>query len=110
MNKKKFLCVCEGGNVRSVSLAFYLKHEHDQDALACGWRMNSPATRRMLYEWADYIVLLQEEFRSHVPDEFADKIRVVDVGRDIWFNPFHPDLKYFMKSVADDWSKKDFVI
>ena len=97
----KVLCMCQGGNTRSVSLKFLLKIRYDIDALACGWEYNTEETRRMLYQWADRIIVLHDDFAEHVPDEFhrtsdgTRKLHQFHVGDDIWTGAggaFHPDL------------------
>ena len=88
----KVLCLCQGGNVRSVALAYLLKYGADTDALACSWQKNTPETIQMLCEWADAIALLESSFKVHVPTRYHDKIAIFDVGPDRWGNPLHPDL------------------
>lgn len=46
----------------------------------------------MLYEWADRILIAQEIYASHVPDEFKHKMTVYELGPDVWRNSMHPDL------------------
>lgn len=106
----KFLTVCQGGNVRSVGLAFVLKYKHNQDAIAASWEKNSPETKEMLYNWADYIVVMQSKFKEHIPEQFHDKLRVVDVGEDRFGYAFHPDLQAFCTKVVDDWKTRDYKI
>ena len=107
---KKFLCMCQGGNVRSVSLAFILKYQFKQDALACGWEGNTDETRKLLCDWADVVILMQAEFAQYVPEEYKDKIRVVDVGPDNYGTPMHEGLLKFLFSVVSDWKARQFRI
>ena len=88
----KILCVCEGGNVRSVACAYLLKYMHCQDALAVSFAKNSPATILMLVEWADKIIVMQREMEAIVPFRHKPKVSVYDVGPDKWGNAFHPQL------------------
>lgn len=112
MTVRKFLCVCEGGTIRSVSLALQLKHA-GQDALAGSWRWNSPKTFSLLCDWADYVVVMQAEFSDRIlamcPEAKA-KLRVVDVGPDVYGNPLHLGLSQFLQSVVEDWKARDFRI
>lgn len=85
--------VCRGGNVRSVAAKMILRRYFDHETLACGVDRNSPKTLAMLFDWADRIVLLHEEFQGHVPEEFAAKMIVLHVGTDIWGDPFANDLQ-----------------
>ncbi len=84
--------MCQGGNSRSVALAYLLKYKYGVDALACSWEKNSEATRRMLFGWADKIFIMQAHFLEHVPAEFRTKTQVIDVGPDVWFNGLDPEL------------------
>ena len=101
--------MCEGGNVRSVGMAYALK-VNGQDALAIGWRFCSAETKSMLFSWCDNIILMQAKFKDYVPEEFKSKCRVVDVGEDVYGNPFHNHLQQFVQSVAADWKKKNWEI
>lgn len=88
----KILCMCQGGNSRSVALGFLMKYRYGEDALACSWEKNSPDTLKMLFEWADKIIVLQAHFVQYIPAEYHAKVGVVDVGPDVWCNGLHPDL------------------
>ena len=90
--KGKIVCICQGGNSRSVALAYLLKYHYKIDALACGWEKNTPETIAMLCEWADVVCILQKEFIQYVPEKYHSKVDVFDVGPDKWFNGLHPDL------------------
>ena len=92
MPGKKFLCICQGGNSRSVALSFVIKYGTKHEALAASWEKNSPETFKMLFEWADNIFVLQEKFRRYVPVELWKKLLVLDVGEDRWCNGLHPEL------------------
>lgn len=106
----KFVTMCEGGVVRSVSMALVLKADHDQDAIACSWRWNPLPTRIFLFDWADYVILMQPHFIKHVPEQFHDKVRVVDVGPDHYGNAQHPQLRAYLSGVTQEWSAKDWKI
>jgi predicted protein tyrosine phosphatase len=88
----KVLAVCQGGNVRSVSLAFLLKYRYGIDALACSFEKNSPETISMLCSWADSIVVMEPQFSQYIPEMFQNKIQVCNVGPDVWGNPLDPRL------------------
>lgn len=106
---KKFVTVCEGGNVRSVALAFQLKCKR-QDAIACSWRFNHPDTQKWLFHWADRIVIMQKKFKAYIPEEFHHKLRVLDVGEDRFGNAFHPELQAGIAPIVDEWEKRGFEI
>lgn len=88
----KYLCVCQGGSVRSVTLAHILKYGLKQDAIAMGWEPTSKETAKMLFEWADQIIVMQTEYKKYIPKKFLKKTQVCDVGPDIWGMSLHPDL------------------
>lgn len=88
----KVVCMCQGGNSRSVACAYLLKYKYGMDALACGWEKNSKATLKMLFEWAEAIVIMQACFLEYVDPIYHPKLHIIDVGPDIWCNGLHPDL------------------
>lgn len=109
----RWVCVCEGGNVRSAGLAYRLKDIHKQDAIAVSWRWNTTETLRLLFEWSDYVVFMQPEFVDRIDSTlmtFQDKFRVVDVGLDRFRNPFHPDLQALLAETTQGWEVREFKI
>lgn len=91
----KILCICDGGNVRSVAMVQYIKELNGKweerkedfkltnDAIAIGEKETSKETMDMLRNWADKII----DMREHLPV-------------DLWHNPRHPDLR---KKVEELW-------
>lgn len=80
----KFLCLCEGGNVRSGQLAFWLKAA-GQDAIAAGVLWNEPETIAMLAAWADVITVAEARLSEKVPESQRHKITLdFEVGPDVW--------------------------
>jgi len=89
----KILCVCEGGAVRSASLANHLKHvAPHHDALACAWRYNSPETLELLCTWAELIVVMQPNMILHIPPSHRGRTKVCDVGPDLYGFPMCREL------------------
>ena len=86
MHVVKILCMCQGGNSRSVGAAFLFKYGFGIDALACSWEKNSPATIEMLCKWANHVCILERNMMEYVPSEFQAKVWVLDVGPDVWLN------------------------
>ena len=82
--KMKVLCVCQGGNTRSVAMAYVLKKYYRIDALACGYRDNTPETLTMLYQWADLIIAMAGRVWKRIPEEYKSKAKLCDVGSDRW--------------------------
>ena len=79
----KFLVVCDAGTCRSVTMTTLLKQQY-HEAIAIGRYNTSIKTMRMLCEWADVIVLMQECMRGHIGRSFHEKIHVIDVGPDTY--------------------------
>ena len=59
----KFLCICMGGNVRSVALAQKLK-EMGHEAIAIGIDYTEKDTLLMLSKWADRIIDVREYIKE----------------------------------------------
>jgi len=86
------LCVCSGGNIRSVTLAYILRRIYRYDALAAGIKGNSSYTLDYLCKWADRIVVLEAEFKMAIPQRYHPKVVIYDVGHDVWHQANHPAL------------------
>jgi hypothetical protein len=108
----KFLCVCEMGTVRSGAMAIALKNYGQSDTLQCGWRSGSPETLRMLFAWADAIIVMQPEMIGLLTEKIGafdyDKVLVVDVGVDIYGHPMHDKLIQHLFPIVEDWKRKGF--
>lgn len=89
----KILCICHGGNVRSVALKFLLHQKYKHDALACGEAFNTRETIALLCHWADYIVVVQPGIAECVPVECRAKTFCYDIGEDRFGYAFHPELQ-----------------
>lgn len=88
----KILTMCSGGNVRSVGLKYLLKYKYGHEALACGQDANSAETIDMLCKWADYIIVMTDEYKKFVPETYKSKLLCYDVGPDRFGYAFHPEL------------------
>lgn len=88
----KIICLCSEGNSRSAACAFVLK-QHGHEALAAGMRATSRNTRKMLFEWADVIILHLGALKHWIPEEYHHKVKVWDVGPDIFFRDYDESLK-----------------
>jgi hypothetical protein len=100
----RVLCVCTGGNVRSVTLARLLRRRKVGEVLVCGVekRLYADDTILMLFAWADVIHLQADSLRV-LTERFARNPDLLapyeykfdtsyDVGPDDWQHPDHPDL------------------
>ncbi len=81
------------GMVRSVALSYILKTYQGLDVLSCGVIHNTSETLHLLYTWADKIFVLESKIKESIPEEFQEKVWVLDVGEDRWLNPLHPELQ-----------------
>jgi len=99
--KQKILCVCQGGNSRSVHLAYLLKDRYRFDALACGWEGNAEDTLMYLCKWAEVIIVVQPMFVEKISEKFREKVIVMDCGEDRYFNPNLELLDIFGKLISE---------
>ena len=88
----KILTVCAGAVCRSVGMAYVLKRHFQHDALAISYDYNAPSTFLALSRWAKRIVVMQPHFADRIPEKYKPKVRVCDVGRDIWVDPLNEEL------------------
>ena len=106
----KILCICQGGNVRSVCLKHTL-NDMGHDALAVGYGENSRETISALVAWADKIVLLIPVFHDAISEAIATHggkpVVYYNVGEDVWGNPFHPELKAKIRTMVKE--RRDFL-
>lgn len=123
--RTRALCVCNGGNVRSVTLARMLRHK-GWEAIACGVDQSwSDATILHLVNWCEVIFIqrdaaikLGERPPWKVTDESNEKgasfvwtngydTRVgymdyrFDVGKDDWLKPDDPDLRRRLRALYE---------
>jgi len=105
VRKKRVLCVCMGGDVRSGTLARILKHEFNMDALAVGVGYATAETFHMLAEWADHIVIPADKpvWDSDMIRPWERKVIWWDIGPDVWHQPLHPELLGILSELAHKW-------
>lgn len=90
---KKILCLCSRGNSRSVCLAWMLKDMMGlPDVIASGLDILSDESKKMLCDWADKIIVVDETLKDKVPEDSRDKMVVWDVGGDKYFRGFEQEL------------------
>lgn len=89
----KIVVMCRQGLVRSVSLTDVLKlHFRPVDVIPIGYFANTEATKNMLFAWADHVIVMEQHMAKKVPDEFAAKVSVCEVGPDVYGRHNHPRL------------------
>lgn len=107
----KFLCVCEAGIVRSGALAYSLRYNFGQSrVLQASHAKTTPEDLDLLGEWADYIVVLESKFAQKFLMKWKAKIRVLDVGPDVWKNPLDPKLQDIVSEAVQRWSALNWKI
>ncbi len=105
----KWMCVCQGGNVRSGALKNILNYNFGQDALSVSAEKNSAETLAMLYDWADRVVWLTPDVKQWWPSRLSlSKVALVDVGPDRFGSPLHPELCGMLLPVASAWKARDW--
>jgi len=92
-NTQSYLLICDGGNVRSYSIATMLKLKYGREAIAVGRLFTKPETMKMLCGWADNIVITQPHMIESIPEEYHSKIKIADIGQDRWGININPELE-----------------
>ena len=96
----RYLCVCQCGHSRSVALARVL-HARRRQAVACGWQTAGDGLAHLV-AWADVVCVLQSHFAEHIPAEQRPKVVALDVGHDLWSNPYHPELLAILERMVKE--------
>lgn len=98
--------MCQRGVIRSVGLARRLRDKHSINAIPAGWESMHADTLDMLYEWADWIVIVEPYMWEKIPKQFHGKTRLAPIGRDVWPHSGDPDLQ---KKYAE-WLETTFFV
>lgn len=118
MPKTKIVCVCNGGNVRSVALAESLKGTFGCEAISASTYWLSKETMTMLCQWADIIAPVQIRdpiyepepdhtlWRENVMWTFENKIRIFPIGKDIYGTAQNAELRSLIKGIVPTWLAK----
>lgn len=95
--KTRVLTICTGGLVRSAGLSDILRLQ-DYDSIPLSHKWAGADTFIILSDWADIIIAMEPKYTSRVPLDCQYKVKIMDVGEDIWHNPRHPALVSLIKS------------
>lgn len=93
----KILTICEGGNVRSVTLARVIK-DNGHESIAASWKHLEPATLQMLLDWCDQAVFLDhpdnfQNLKAKAPGyQVLEDTLFIDLKEDRWHRAHHPEL------------------
>lgn len=88
----KILCICRGGQVRSVAARHLLADRYGfRKVIACGWEKNDEETVSTLCNWADAILVVgsASTWKLNTP---TNKTHLLDIGVDRWGHYGHQDL------------------
>lgn len=107
---KRFLCVCQDGNVRSVGLAFLLHNKNGQEAIPVGWKRIGRSTVDYFCAWADYVVVLDREYAAKIPPLWRDKVRIAHVGPDRFGHGRNKELRALLEPIVAGWAATAFEI
>ena len=65
-------------------MRYLFNYKYGIDCLACGWEPNTPETKRMLFDWADNIICMEEGIKEKLPDDVQEKTFTWNIGPDVW--------------------------
>lgn len=92
-NPPRILVLCQGGNTRSAAVSFILKYKYEIESLTASLERNTPDTIKMLIRWCDFFIVVDDKLLDKLPDGIVmNKVLVCNIGDDVWFHPFHPEL------------------
>ena len=85
------VCICRHGQVRSVAARYILAGYGYYRVLCCGWESTHEETLAMLYMWANAVLIVgrPSDWRLNIP---ADKVCMIEVGKDTYDRYDNPDL------------------
>lgn len=101
MDKKHILCCCEHGNNRSVTIAHILKYVEGFETMTIGLAYHTPETKKMMFEWADVIIVPEEKLLSLIPEEYKSKVKFYNIGEDVYPRPFNKVLYAKAKALME---------
>jgi hypothetical protein len=96
----KIVCVCQGGNSRSVGMAYILK-SRGHAAVPIGFSHAHDGLMELLCNWADRIVVMESYIQHHIPQQFHSKMMFCDVGPDSYFLGYKQELMVQCEHFAD---------
>ena len=94
----KIVTVCEQGNNRSIHAAYIMRYKRKvdgggfNDVIPIGIKTSSPELQKMLFDWAEWIILTDASFKDLIPAEYIEKLKIWDVGEDRFMRPFNKEL------------------
>lgn len=104
----KILCVCAGGNTRSVTLATLLKYQWRHDAIAMSVERNGDEAFTLLNAWANRVLTVDDRVHAEYLSRFPDMqpiTTLLPIGQDKWGMSMHPDLIPIAYACIEAWIK-----
>ncbi len=99
----KIMTICDQGNNRSVTFAHLLKYKYPgSDVIAIGLGRCSVETQKMLFDWADYLIVTDKELYDNMEPGWEEKKRLWDVGKDVYPRPFNKYLYQLAKDFIEN--------
>lgn len=110
----RIICVCNGGNCRSVALAEVLKGQYGHEAFAVGTYWFRKSSQETLFQWAERIFVV-EPFDAKLPQPdltkwqdspiwlpaYDSKRIVLPIGPDIWGHTKWDEIKAVCRKAVD---------
>lgn len=98
---RKVLCVCSAGLLRSPTVAFVLAKEYKYNTRACGiYDYALIQFDEVLGLWADEIVCVEETVAKHIPEEYKEKVVVLNIPDK--YEYMNPELQEIIKEQYDN--------
>jgi len=97
----KILCTCAHGNNRSVTMAHILKYVPGFETMTIGLEYHTPETKKMMFEWADKILVPEEKLLTLIPEEYKHKVKFYNIGEDKYPRPFNKELYAKAKALME---------
>jgi predicted protein tyrosine phosphatase len=92
----RVLCICRGGNTRSIAASFLLKYKYGCEALAIGMEKTTPETLSLLLQWSTAVLVFDKEAHRRIMMvrgwQHVRTFHFVPLGHDVWTNPLDMDL------------------
>ena len=109
--KRNYLCICAGGNVRSVAVAYLVKYKYQHNAIAAGVDFfGDEEFVANLMSYAQHIIVVSEEIEIRLK-RFLDlyhtryiPITRIDIGEDKWgpqLGPYNNELMNLAEDLID---------
>lgn len=99
----KVVCCCRRGQVRSVAARNVLLNYGLLKVLTCGLENNDQDTLKMLYQWADAILVVGSPgVWLLLRPEYKYKAHFLEVGHDLWGDYRHEELQCLLKPLISN--------